>query len=261
MKKYFFLVIFGLFFSCKDSQVIENKKDTKDEQSFVFNSKSFDFLPSSTTNSVYKRKQYVFSYSEKHEQSEWVAYFLDSNSFSSRHYERPFFNEDPLVTTHSADWRNYKNSGYDKGHLCPAGDRKSSYEDYKSTFYTSNISPQKHDFNSGIWNTLEEKTRYWASKYGGIYVVTGGVLDTDLKTIGREDVAVPKYFYKILFTKDGSKMIAFLLPHKVSNRPLYEFVTTVDEIEQKTGIDFFPKLEDAVENRLERNDSYKDWSF
>ena len=45
---------------------------------------------------------------------------------------------------------------------------------YNDTFYTSNISPQDHDFNSGIWNRLEQKTRYWADKYNDIYVVTGG---------------------------------------------------------------------------------------
>jgi endonuclease G len=165
------------------------------------------------------------------------------------------------VETESADWRNYKKSGYDKGHLCPAGDRKSSYYAYKETFFTSNISPQDHDFNSGVWNRLEEKTRYWAEKYDGIYVITGGILTDDLKTIGKEDVSVPNYFYKILLTKDGSRMIAFLVPHKNSNTPLYEFVNSVDSIEKMTGIDFFPKLEDSIEIKFEMNSNYKDWSF
>ena len=145
--------------------------------------------------------------------------------------------------------------------MCPAGDRKSSYNAYKETFFTSNISPQDHDFNSGVWNRLEEKTRYWAEKYDGIYVITGGVLTDDLKTIGKEDVSVPNYFYKILLTKDGLRMVAFLVPHKDSNKPLYEFVTSVDVIEKMTGIDFFPKLEDEMENKLEMNSDYKDWSF
>ena len=79
---------------------------------------------------------------------------------------RDSFIEDPLVKTESADWRNYKKSGYDKGHLCPAGDMKISEESYNDTFFTSNISPQKHDFNAGIWNNLEQKICYWTSKYG-----------------------------------------------------------------------------------------------
>jgi endonuclease G len=178
-------------------------------------------------------------------------------------YDRPFFIEDEKVNTGSADWRNYKRSGYDKGHLCPAGDMKFSKEAYYETFLTSNISPQKHDFNDGIWNTLEQKVRYWASKYDGIYVVTGGVLNDNLKTIGEEDVAVPEYFYKVLLDTSRSeyKMIGFLVPAVDSNKPLYEFVVPVDEIEKMTGIDFYPSLNDKIENSLEKSSDYKSWSF
>ena len=56
-------------------------------------------------------------------------------------------------------------------------------------------------------------------------------------------------------------MIAFLLPHENTNKPLYEFVVSVDELERLTGIDFFPELEDDLENRLEAENDYKDWSF
>jgi endonuclease G len=263
MKKICLLLIIISVFSCRDFNAIdENRFDTKNA-SYTSNDilKDFNFYPTSTTKVVYTRNAYSFSYSEEHEQSEWVAYYLDASDLGNANYERPYFNEDPIVETASADWRNYKNSGYDKGHLCPAGDRKSSYSSYKETFYTSNISPQKHDFNSGIWNRLEEKTRYWAEKYNGIYVITGGILSNDLKTIGKENVSVPNYFYKILMTKDGSKMIAFLVPHNNSNQPLYEFVTSVDVIEKMTEIDFFPKLEDTSEQKFESNSDYKNWSF
>ena len=102
---------------------------------------------------------------------------------------------------------------------------------------------------------------YYVSLYNGIYVITGGILSNDLKTIGKENVSVPNYFYKILMTKDGSKMIAFLVPHNNSNQPLYEFVTSVDVIEKMTEIDFFPKLEDTSEQKFESNSDYKNWSF
>lgn len=129
-------------------------------------------------------------------------------------------------------------------------------------FFTSNISPQKHDFNEGVWNRLEQKIRYWATKYGEVYVVTGGVLTDGLKTIGKEKVSVPNYFYKIVATKNNGKlkMIAFLVPHKESKQPLYTFVP-VDSIEQMTKVDFFPQLEDKLENQLEKNKDYKKWSF
>ncbi len=263
MKKISFVLLVISIFSCKDfssNEQINSKHDViKTVQNTI--SSDFDYYPTSTTQAIYTRAAYTFSYSEAHEQSEWVAYYLEGSDLGTANYERPFFNEDPLVETESADWRNYKNSGYDKGHLCPAGDRKSSYSSYKETFFTSNISPQKHDFNSGVWNRLEEKSRYWAEKYDGIYIITGGVLTDGLKTIGKEDVSVPNYFYKILFSKDGLRMIAFLVPHEDSNLPLYEFVTSVDEVEKITGIDFFPKLEDVFEEKLEAKRDYKDWSF
>jgi len=221
------------------------------------------FLPTSTTGQVVHHHGYSLSYSEAHEQAEWVAYELKKAHLSSTNFERPLFEIDKAVKTGAAHWRNYKNSGFDRGHLCPAGDRRYSKEAYDETFLTSNISPQKSDFNAGIWNTLEQKVRYWANKYDGVFVVTGGVLKGDMQTIGDEHVAVPNQFYKIILDNDNGtiRMIAFLMPHENSNQPLYKFVVSVDEIEALTGIDFFPELEDELENRLEAMSDYKGWSF
>lgn len=257
MNRISLLILFVILFSSCNK--LENKEFVVHEE--PTNSSLFDYLPTSTTGAIYSHSSYSFSYSENHEQSEWVAYVLEKNDLTNLNFQRPFFEQDPLVKTASADWRNYKNSGYDKGHLCPAADRKSSFSDYNETFFTSNISPQKHDFNSGVWNRLEEKVRYWALKYDGLYVVTGGVLNDNLKSIGKEKVSVPKYFYKVLLTKDRSRMIGFLVPHQKSNRPIYEFTATVDDIEKMTGIDFFPKLSDTIENELETKSDYKEWSF
>ncbi|NNK88150.1 MAG: DNA/RNA non-specific endonuclease, partial [Flavobacteriaceae bacterium] len=131
------------------------------------------------------------------------------------------------------------------------------------TFLTSNISPQSFEFNAGVWNRLEQKVRFWAEKYDGIYVVTGGVLEPGLDHIGQEQVAIPEYFYKVLIDyNDGDpRMLAFLMKHENSNRPLYEFVVSTDKIEELTGIDFFPQLDDAIEDRLEGSSSYKNWIF
>lgn len=221
-----------------------------------------DYYPTSTTGAIVIHDNYSLSYNEKYEQAEWVFYEL-KNVKNSGNFKRPYFIYDPKVKTKSADYKNYKNSGYDKGHLCPAADMKFSKEAFDATFYTSNISPQKNEFNGGIWNRLENKTRYWAEKNNEIYVVTGGVLKEGLKTIGKEKVAVPDYFYKILLSENSGKykMIAFLMPNEMSSKPLYDYVISVDEIEKMTGIDFFPILPDAVEKELEKSSDYKAWSF
>jgi len=253
------LLVVGYEYVLEDqetSAIIEHGSEVKQETNEYF-------LPTSTTGQIIHHENYSLSYSETHEQAEWVAYELKKSHLSNTNFKRPYFEIDRSVKTGAAHWRNYKQSGYDKGHLCPAGDRRFSQEAHDETFLTSNISPQEHQFNSGIWNTLEQKVRYWARKYDGVFVVTGGVLKGAIKTIGDEDVSVPNQFYKVLIdTNSGKiKMIAFLIPHKDSNQPLYKFVVSVDEIETLTGIDFFSELEDSIENKLEASSSYKGWSF
>ncbi len=221
------------------------------------------YLPTSTTNQIIHHKNYSLSYSEPHEQAEWVAYELKASHISSTNHKRPYFEIDNTVRTGAAHWRNYKKSGYDKGHLCPAGDRRFTQEAHDETFLTSNISPQEHKFNAGVWNRLEQKVRYWAKKNDGVFVVTGGILENGLKVIGDEDVAVPNQFYKVILdnTNGKIKVLAFLMNHEDSDLPLYKFVVSVDKVEALTGIDFFPQLDDAIENKLEASSSYKSWSF
>lgn len=219
------------------------------------------FLPNSTTGKIVRHAYFSLSYSEKHEQAEWIAYELSKDHLAKTDFERPYFVQDRKIRTESADWRNYKNSGYDRGHLCPAGDRRFNYEAYHETFLTSNISPQDHEFNAGIWNRLEQKVRYWAGRKDGVFVVTGGVLKDGLKSIGEEEVSVPEEFYKIIVDRSGEeyKAIAFLIPNKGSSRSFYDFTVTIDEIEAKTGIDFFRDLDDNLEDKMEAQMNLKEW--
>src|SRR5690606_36342525 len=217
------LLLVGLFgyeqFLEKEAQIV-----MVEEGQAPKNNTNDYFLPTSTTGQVIHHEGYSLSYSEPHEQAEWVAYELKKEHLSSSNFKRPYFEIDKAVKTGAADWKNYKNSGYDRGHLCPAGDRKYTKAAHDETFLTSNISPQCNDFNAGVWNRLEQKVRYWANKYDGVFVVTGGVLKGPMKTIGEEKVAVPNQFYKILIdTNSGKvKMIAFLMPHENSKEPLYK---------------------------------------
>lgn len=220
-------------------------------------------LPSSTTGAIVKHDYFSLSYSESFEQAEWVAYALEKQHLTYDDRKRPYFIEDPKVKTKSADWRNYKRSGYDRGHLCPAGDRRFSEFAYNETFYTSNISPQNREFNAGVWNQLENKTRQWVKKYGTHYVITGGVLENGLEEIGDEDVDVPRYYYKILAkgSAENLKAIAFLMENKPSSKRIEEFVVTIDEVEKRTGIDFFSELPNELEDTLESKINTGNWKF
>jgi len=240
----------------EDYPEIENPKNGQTYTEF-----DASFLPSSSTGILIEHTYFTLSYSEAHEQAEWVAYELSEDHLSKNEYKRPYFVEDRKVKSKSADWKSYKRSGYDKGHLCPAGDRRFSYEAFHETFLTSNISPQNHDFNSGIWNNLEQKVRYWAKKYSGVYVVTGGVLKDDLPKIGLEGVSVPEAFYKIVIDRTGDhyKAISFLIPNEPTTNSYYDYVVTIDEIETQTGIDFFTLIPDTIEQSLESGIDLKAW--
>lgn len=222
-----------------------------------------NFMPSSTTDAVVEHSYYSLSYNEPFEQAEWVAYMLRKDQLTNDQRKRPFFIEDPKVKTKSADWRNYKGSGYDRGHLCPAGDRRFSEQAYNETFYTSNISPQDRDFNAGVWNRLEQQVRDWARRYDELFVVTGGVLEPNLPEIGDEDVDVPRYYYKIIAkgAPNDPEVLAFLFLGQESTKPLRQFTVSVDEIEKRTGIDFFENLPDELEARLESKIVAGDWQF
>jgi len=267
-KKYYifvalvFIVLYGLnkvdfdfskLDKSQNNETASSEITSSDEVVLQSTDKTY-FLPTSTTNQIIQHSTYYLSYSEYHEQAEWVAYELKPEHILGGKHKRPYFNQDPKVSTASAHWNNYKNSGYTRGHLLPAGDRTFSKEAYDETFYTSNISPQLQEFNTGIWNSLEMRIRNFARKNGKVYVVTGGILTNNLKTIGKEKVAVPEYFYKVLLYQDGKeyKMLTYLIPHKEENRkPLNDYIVTTDSIEILTRIDFVHFLDDKIEEKLE----------
>lgn len=255
------IVTIGLYYAEKyvDRQNEHYPDASRSKSSY----KKFDegFLPTSTTGMVINHQYYTLSYAEKHEQAEWVAYELQAAHIKDSEFERPYFVKDRKVSTGSAHWRNYKNSGYDRGHLVPAADREFDYNAYHETFLTSNISPQQHDFNGGIWNSLEQRTRYWAKKKDGLFVITGGVLKDNLPVIGDEDVSVPEEFYKILLDHQNGayRALAFLLPNGPTHGPLYDYIVSIDTIEEKTGIDFFPQLPQTQQQELESNIDRDGW--
>ncbi len=222
-----------------------------------------NFLPSSTKGQIVRHRYYTLSYSEPYEQAEWVAYKLEKEHLTYDDRRRPYFIEDPLVKSKSADWKNYRGSGYDRGHLCPAGDRRFSEFAFNETFYTSNIVPQRKDFNAGIWNRLEQQVRQWCKAYGDIYVITGGVLEHNLPEIGNEGVDVPNKFFKVVFRSNNGNIssLAFLIPHKETQKPLKDFLVSIDELEAETGLDFFYEVDSVEQGRIESSNESKNWKF
>ena len=212
-------------------------------------------IPSGGKGEVIQHTGYTLSYNEEYEVPQWVAYELTREEVVTQSVERKDnFREDKAVSTGSATLNDYKKSGYDRGHMAPAADFRWSFDAMNDTFYLSNMCPQTHAFNAGIWSDLEEAVRSIAYEDECIYVVTGPVLtDGPYETIGENKVAVPNYFYKVIldYSAPTVKAIGFIMPHENSKEPLSYFAVTVDEVENMTGLDFFPLLPDDEEEKLE----------
>lgn len=228
--------------------------------SFSLASTAQELLPTSATGLVYRHTYFTLSYSESDEQAEWVYYILTPELIRGKQSRTDDYRPDALISTISAQLEDYRGSGYDRGHLCPAADMKLNLESMSESFYLSNCSPQDRDFNAGIWNLLEEQVRRWALINGRIHVVTAGVLTSNKGRIGANGVSIPKDYYKVIYDPRGQgKMIAFLMPNENSFKPLQEFVVSVNSLETLTGIDFFPGLPDAIESVLENQKDLSGW--
>lgn len=218
----------------------------------------------SNSDITIKRQYYELSYNESYEVANWVYYSLDIKMLQSCVKRENSFKPDPKIPTGSATLEDYQGSGYDRGHLLPAGDMKFNKQAMSDTFYLSNIAPQPAKFNRGLWASLEGLVRGWAYKYKKIWIVTGPVLHSGLPTIGRKNqVAVPDEFYKVIIRQEGNsyKGIGILMQTNLPYPYLAAYAVDIDTVEQLTGIDFFPFLTKAQERDAESTLDQSKWDF
>ena len=244
VEKLLLFAFIALVFSCSKNNEIKPDKNS-----------SYEPISS---GQIIRHTYYSLAYSEENEQAFWVFYQLSSDNIGNQE-RTDDFRVDPAVSSGSASLIDYKESGYDRGHLCPAADMTLNKTSMSETFFLSNMSPQTPGFNRGIWSTLEEKVRAWAIQYTKIYVVTGPIFKDNLAVIGDNRVTVPGYYYKVIY--DGhEKMIGLLLPNASSSLSLDHFIVPVDQIELLTGVDFFSNLNDKLENELEAKSDWNNWN-
>ena len=195
-----------------------------------------------TTDYIRSYTGFDLGYNERYEQASWVAYVLTREEAESLEINRTDdFRTDTAIATGSADLDDYRGSGYDRGHLAPAGDMKWNSLAMSESFLMSNMSPQVPSFNRGIWRSLESKVRAWAIEKDSIYVVTGPILGSIETTIGMNEVGVPESYFKVLvdLSPPDHSMIAFMIPNKGSSKDLFQFAISVDSLEVVTGYNFF----------------------
>ncbi len=210
---------------------------------------------------IFNREGYAFGYAEEYEQPLWVTYKLTYDELKNKKVFRTNdFREDPRVLSRTAQPADYSKSGYDRGHLAPAADMGWSKKVMSESFYMSNMSPQVPSLNREVWLKLEEKTRDIARKESEVFIVCGPYFESgkDIKTIGENKVAVPHGFYKVIFDlTPPRKMIGFLFPNKKCRDDLRDYAVTVEDVEDKTGLTFFPVLQD--QEKLKETITFSDW--
>lgn len=218
--------------------------------------------PEGMPEQILKRTGYVTSYNRTTLLPNWVAWHLtaERTEGSAKRSDVDFAEDNEVPEPRATDW-DYYNSGYDRGHMCPAADNKWSKKAMEESFLFTNMCPQNSNLNRGDWNEMEMACRKWAKKYGGIYIVCGPILYKGKhKTIGKNKVVVPEAFFKVVLrTGDEPQAIGFIYKNTSGNRPKDSYVNTVDEVERITGIDFFPSLPDDVENKVEATADIANW--
>lgn len=198
-----------------------------------------------------RERNYSFSYNEACLVADWVAYPLYDLYVKNRVYRtNSNWEKDPFLNKQSNVAAQFSAKGYDRGHQIPSADRLGGAMANQQTFYYSNVTPQLHDFNGGVWNNLESAVRGWSSSSNGtdtLYVVTGCVADANCPTVKDHDgnaVAVPKAYYKALLrlSKGNYMGVGFYLPHENTKQSYKEFACSLKELEEKTGMTFFVNL-------------------
>ena len=210
---------------------------------------------------------FVSSYNTETLIPNWVAYELTAEETEGdRRRDGIEFRMDPdLKGCTQAMREDYAGSGWTKGHLMPAADAAFSSSTMAETFYFTNICPQDETLNAGDWQYLEKKVRQWANRYGSIWVATGPIVgENRYGTIGDRDVVVPDAFFKALLIrkKNGSySAIAFVMDNDDDRYYLKDCYLSVNDLESLTGFDFFPALDDVIEEKVESTVRLSDWGI
>ncbi len=209
-------------------------------------------MPSTNSDQFLCRDGYAVGYNYDTKNADWVAYHITAESVNITNKRSNTFKEDTEMPDYArSTLADYKGSGYDRGHLAPSATMDFTRESMKQSFLMSNMSPQLPGFNRVGWRVLEEHVRDLANEYNELYVVTGPIYQGNEGTIGN-GVVIPSAFYKVILDPSFDEAIAFIVPHRdVSSSELANFITTIDEVERQTGLDFFAQTPDSIEDNME----------
>ena len=218
---------------------------------------------SNVSGTIIKHTGYTVSFNSDWNIPNWVAYELTKEEVAGDESRSEHFLPDPEISN-CPTIDDYKNSGYDRGHMAPAGDMKWSSTAMKESFYLSNICPQNHNLNSGDWKSLEEHLRTMATQYDKVYIACGPIVSASPKTIGKDHkVTVPAAFFKAVLRQKGKfwSAIGFMFANEAGHKNLSTYAMSIEDLQIVTDLDFFYNLPDKIEEKVEATYSLSDWNL
>lgn len=221
-------------------------------------------LPSGVNPRIIKYEGFTVAFNSEKHLPEYVAWELTPHKANGTAASRKEadFEVDPDVPG-CATLDDYRRSGFDRGHMAPAADMKWSRQAMADCHYLTNICPQHSSLNSRAWNTVEKNCRKWTERYGTLYIIAGPVLSDYMpRTIGQSQVPVPERFFKVIIAPYANppKGIAFIMPNQYIQGGAASAVTSIDQVEEITGFDFFHNLPDDIENAVESQHALNAWN-
>ena len=242
------------------SSVEDSESQTK--QNGSFGNLEEVVTPESLPSQVVNYEGMTLSFNRDMHIPNWVAWELTVSETAGTCPRSENFRGDNNVIGSAEKW-DYSYSGYDRGHMAPAGDMKWSEKAMDESFYMTNMCPQAKTLNTGVWKRLEEKCRQWAEIDSAIIIVCGPVLTDPINEfIGDTHVAVPQRFFKVILSPyvDEPRGIGFIMPNGKVPGGMQATAVSIDEVERVTGLDFFASLPDEIENEVESQCKFHYWS-
>ena len=242
--------------------------------------KTYEVTHYTTEANLGELRNYSIEWDAKLKANRWTCYELYDVLLQKNVKRQNAFQQDPEIPANEqTSLDNYSGSGFSRGHLCPSGDRLYSAAQNKQTFYLTNMQPQIQGHNGGVWGDLEKKVRAWAGRCDTLYIVKAATIDKDeyiCKQADLDEMAqkessykslhfngiVPKFFYMALLAYDKKtntyRALGIWSPHYNNSKSEY---ITIQELQNRTGIDFFCNLSDDIEQAVETTIDQAYWGY
>ena len=219
-------------------------------------------LPDETPEIKLAYNGFDVSFNPSHHQPNYSAWELTAEKANGQLPRKSKFAPDNDVYG-CATLEDYRNSGFDRGHMVPAGDMKWDINAMEDSHLLTNICPQDHALNGGRWASLENKCREWVQRDSLLVIICGPILSDRMpRTIGRSAISVPERFFKVIFAPYANppRAIGFIMPNSAPQEGLESLAVSVDNVEEITGFDFFSCLPDDIESEVESQVNYRIWN-